>query len=627
MGKFNIQLILVLLLLVVVSCCFAVKKDVKPANLVPNKASKIRYVQTHVIPAEGLSWSLPKKNSSLHLVGIRDTMILVDFEGNVNDSAPEIAVYEGHCVNPSIILTLNTPDKLPPTESNGTAYSKTSYSVTIPAKYVKPNMTVVVSSDQSSGTSKPNVGQDSTMRLQILPFYMYGANSSNSQPFDKIKLPPSNTIHEIYQTWPVSNLDVATHPIGKLDLPFVIIKASDGGQTYRVSNTNDMRSGYVVMNLILEMLNGIKSTNGESRTNNMVYTPILALNKFGNSVGPGGGLGSIGGFRGTGDASYTGIFIHEAGHSWGLPHSGEAYADQRYPYVNGSLLGSQWGFNFFYNEFLSIYVPTTAEYYKNCNRSHVMDNGKCVKQDSMQGGAGDQSRGMSFTMFPDFDLGIMQQNMEGTTTSNNGTHSISGGLLHYDPTTNMYQQWDQIDRKYVNFTVKNESKGLYGFDSGLPMLRDIEVCTVMIHYNAAAGNSTSTCKNNCTVIYPISQAKGNLMRYIDPRDIKQIQTVTPNTGAIPWYCHGSGCDFTIRATYKDGTQFVKMIPRGLRKYWDPLGQVSPSTSDPNSGDSLILFVENIPADKALSKIELLLTPYAFKTTLQSNATVLVSQNY
>ncbi|EFA85683.1 hypothetical protein PPL_00912 [Heterostelium album PN500] len=592
----------------------------KPVNIVSNQVSKIRYVQTHVIPAEGLSWTLPKRNASLHLVGVRDTMILVDYSGTVS-GVPQIQIYAKGASTASVTLTLDPPNKLPPTESNGTAYSTTSYSVKIAAKYIVPFMKVVVST-HSTGTSLPDVGQDSTMRLQILPFYMFGANDTNTEPYSKIKLPDLDTQKAIYQTWPISVLSSSTHPIGKISYPFAIIPASDGGQAYRITSSDQMRSGYVMMSWVLSLLSGIRSTNGESDTNNMIYSPLLALNDKHEYSDVGGGLG--GGWRGTGDTTYRGIFIHEAGHSWGLPHSGEAYADQKYPYVNGSLLGSQWGFDFDFNQFLDIYIPPTAESYSGCKKYAVMNNGKCVKQDAMQGGSGDQSDYLRYATFPDFDMAIMQENMEGITVDmGNGEH-ISNGLLSYNAASKYYQQWDKIEKKYMEYIIKNGSdNGLYGtIDAGLAYQLNVDVNLVVIQLNYAANSTCTTCSS----IYPPIKYKGNFRRYIDPRDPAQLALIVPNSGEFAWFCHSSGCDFTLRVTFSDNSQFVKLLPTGVRSWWSPKGPVAIEYNDPNNSDSMLLFVENVPGTKKISKIELLSTPLGFNG-LPSNPQVLLSQTY
>lgn len=107
---------------------------------------------------------------------------------------------------------------------------------------------------------------------------------------------------------------------------------------------DQQKDGYAVMSAVLNLIGGLRGANGEGPTNNQYYAPILSLNpSTGREFFLGGGLG--GGAVGTGDENYTGIFIHEQGHAFGLPHAGDAYTGGTYPYAGGSLNGSVWGYD------------------------------------------------------------------------------------------------------------------------------------------------------------------------------------------------------------------------------------------------------------------------------------------
>ncbi|EFA83271.1 hypothetical protein PPL_04061 [Heterostelium album PN500] len=580
--------------------------------------NQIHFVQTHVLPPQGLNWTTPNGgNVSYHLTGQRQTMILIKFDQDVVGEEIKLQIWvptvPGSVGNETefelaTVLPLEQPDMLPPTESNGTIYANNTFSVQVLPQYIVPGMKVVAGGHGFDSTDPvfPVVGMNSVMRLPLLPFYLFGANDS-SIPYNVTTMPPESKIKAIYQTWPVSVLDVYNHPAGIVKWKTVSLGAGDGGQAYLVKGTNQIRSGFVLMGAVLGFLSGFQGANGDGgQTNNLIYAPLIGLNTNGFYTGPGGGLG--GGSRGTGDYSYTGIFIHEMGHAWGLPHSGEAYTAGTFPYAQGSLNGSVWGFDFDHQEFLSTCIPTSSGSYKNCNSSHVVANGCCIRQDPMQGGSGDQSKGYPYTLFPDFDMGRQQMYMEGTTTLKaDGNHSYSGGRIIYVKDTDSYIRWDSIDNKYVPYIVTNGSKGMDMY-SDLPVVRDVDVYTIFIHWNNAP---TSVCKE-CTQVYDPLKYKGNLLFRLDPTIPENLKLIKPNTGALPWFCHSSGCDFTFRVTYTDGFTLTKLLQRGVRSWFSPTGQPNAEYADPMDGNSLMLFSENVPADRVLSKVELLWTPFGAK---------------
>ncbi|GAM27452.1 hypothetical protein SAMD00019534_106280 [Acytostelium subglobosum LB1] len=598
-----------------------------PAYTIKN----LNFAQTHVIPAQGRKWTTPNNDTTvLHLVGERDTLVLVEFEDVIEPTyRPRLQVWLPTANNQSIYdlattIDLNLPSELPRTESNGTMFANNTYSVCLPAKYVLPRMQVSFKNNNHNSTElvPVNVGFSSYAILWNLPIYFFGANETNSEKFDDVKSEAKNAGF-IYQQWPVSRLTVANHPIGKIEFK-TFVQHTDGQYAKIVHNLDEVPDGdsFNVFRSTLGILSRMMGTNGDGDQNKVVWAPIMALNSKGKYEGCGGGLASLGGKRGTGDVS-NGVMIHEVGHAQNLPHAGEAYNNGAFPYVRGSLNGSAWGFNMDTNEFLSIYIPSNSSDYKGCNSSAIMDNGKCVRQDPMQGGSGDQSKGNPYTMYADYSVARIQRFYEGSTSvTKDGAHSISA-LWTWVPETKSYVKWDSIDLKTVPCVIANSSNGLYELDSGTPMLRDVPVYTVIIQYINGVGSNCT----NCNIIYPLIKWTGNLNRHIDPTDPAQIKLITPNTGDLAWFCHSSGCDFTIRVTYKDGSKFVKLLQTGVRDWFSPKGDALPEYTDPKNNDSTMLFIENIPANAQPSLIELLWTPYGFNSTTPADAKVCVSQSY
>ncbi|WP_212749164.1 M66 family metalloprotease, partial [Chitinivorax sp. B] len=583
--------------------------------------SKFETAQTHVLPEAGLTWkkSDGSEMGRLHLTGQRDTLVMVDL-GAATPTRPVLEAWNNNAKLGQV--TLNTPDKLPVTEANGPIYASNRYSAILPAAWIRPGVMLRVSADNYSASDykKPEVGVDIDFNMWIVPMYLFGANDTNTQPYSVVGNPDKATFDELYAKWPVARLNMKNHPLKRIDWPYIIVGPRNSGPAYKVENADQQKDGYDVMSAALGILSAIREANGEAGTNSQHYAPLLMLGADGKYSGPGGGLG--GGSRGTGDHRYAGIFIHEQGHAFGMPHAADGYKSGSYPYINGSLLGSGWGYDLGRNTFLSPYLPQDADTFKNCktDTNRIKDKeGRCIKQDPMQGGSGDQAKGYRYTMFADFNAGVIQRYFEGNTTiDKDGKRKYNGGTIFIDnASSTSYSRWDSIDKRRVEFTPTTESSGLWGFDNGLPNQRDVAVHTIIITHSLAS-------TTNMSQIYPVLSYQGNLRRNIDPTVASQLAEIVPNTGKYAWYCHASGCDFTVRVTFKDGSKQHVLLQSGMRSWFSPLGSVPASKLDPNNGDSFQIWGVNVPGNKIISKIELLETPMAWNG-IGSNPKVLISK--
>lgn len=351
------------------------------------------------------------------------------------------------------------------------------------------------------------------------------------------------------------------------------------------------------MSAVLKVLGSIRNANGDNPTNNQYYAPLLMAKQDGSYERPGGGLG--GGSVGTGDYSYTGIFIHEAGHAFGMPHAGGAYDAGKYPYEGGSLQGSSWGYDQSRELFQPTFVPSTAYYYRDCQKSTQKDDqGRCVKQDPMQGGSGYQAAGDKYTIFSDFNAAVVQRYAE------TRLEVPAGNSLHY-------RLWDAEREAYAPYADipfnNSQRNALYGFNRGLPEVRNVPVHTVVItHSNASTG---------MTQIYPPLSYTGNLLKTIDPTDATELASITPNSGTYAWYCHASGCDYTLKVTYADNTSEHVVLQGAFRQWrWNadkPGEDFHPSAADPKSGHSFAQWGVNVDGSKKLRKLELLNTPKVY----------------
>ena len=587
--------------------------------------SNLSFAQSHVLPAQGLSWTLTNASGTLHLVGGRPALVLVQIsQGDVKN--PVLDAWQGSVLLGSQALSARA--LLPPTEAGEAAYASDRWSAQLPGSWLQPGVSFTVRADNygSSSAQPALVGADSDINLYLLPFYLFGANDSNTQPLSVAGLPNASTQLEIAAKWPVAALHAQNHAIGRISWPTLVIppRADSGGTSqpaYAISSMDQQKDGFAVLSATLSLLQKFRAANGDSATNNQYYAPILGIDTgSGTYHDPGGGLGSVGGGAATGDYRYAGIFIHELGHGFGLEHAGDAYNAGKYPYAAGSLSGSVWGYDPNHHEFLNTIVPSSAPSYAGCKSSHQLDpQGRCYKQDPMQGGSGDQAPGYKFALFADYSTGKMQQWLEGTTTTDSsGKHIYSGGVIYEDANSSTgYSRWDGIDLKRVEVDSSTASGGLYGINQNLPIQRNVPVYAIAISYSKAGTAGASQ-------IYPPLAYTGRLIRQFDPGSAQDLQDFTIDTGKYYWYCKGSGCDYTVRVTYADNSQVLRVLKDGFRSWFAPTAPLPATASDPLNSDSFKTWVINVPGGKAISKIELLDTPMAWQG-LSASPTVLLSR--
>ncbi|TAG27379.1 MAG: peptidase M66 [Burkholderiales bacterium] len=595
--------------------------------------TRLEYAQTHVVPETGkLDWSITSNilgtvptTAQLHLTAGRDTLLMVALSGsNPAPVNPKVEVMLG--TTSLGIYMLNSPSQLPVTESNGPAYSNVQHSVTLPASVVQPGIAVQFSADNYvvSPPSKPKVGLDSTMDLFVLPFYLFGATDANSYPLSVTSTPTSSVLDQTYAQWPIAKLNFINHPAKRVDWPYIVVAPRNGNAAYRLANSSQQLDGFDGMSAVLNAMGGIRSANGDAPTNNQYYAPLLMLDAAGKFAWPGGGLG--GGNIGTGDHLYQGIFIHEQGHAFGMPHADSDYSSGTYPYVGGSLLGSSWGYDSVRKILRPTYLRDDLQNTAGCRtgdfpRGRQRDSsGRCIKQDPMQSGAGDQAAGDYYTMFSDYNAARIQRYFEGVTTLDAANKPIySGGKIFVDaksPTG--YSRWNSLTSSRDTYTPTTENKGAYGLNASLPTQRKVPVHAIVVTYSGAG-------TANVSQVYPPISYQGNLLSYIDPTDAAQRASIVPNTGALPWFCVWGGCDYTVRVTYADNSTSHVLLQGGFREGYRPMDPISnPNATDPSKSDSFKTWAINVPGGKAIQKIELLDTPMAWKG-MPANPPVLVSR--
>jgi Peptidase M66 len=592
--------------------------------------NSLEVAQTHVIPAEGKVWpSTSLQGKNFHLTADREALILVKLSSpNGVITNPILEVFNGSKTLGEVAL--NIPATLPPTEANGPAFSSTSHWAKIDKAWVSQGLTVRVknSAGERSAAKPINVGPRTAFTILTLPFYLFGV-SETAAPISQTAAPDQATKDEYFAKHPISDIQLINHPAGKIIWPYIIVKPRKGLAAQKVVYKEQQNDGFAVMSAVLDVLRTMRYANGDGSMNIQYFGPLIMATQSGQYGPPGGGLG--GSDVGTGDFSYSGIFIHEAGHAFGMPHSID---DGAFPYTGGSLKGSSWGFDQKRNEFLDVLVPTTAATYKNCLTAggfplgRQVDNlNRCIKQDPMQSGAGDQTPTSKYTMFSDYNASIVQNYLEGTATLANGKYVYSGGKTVLDGTSGTgYSRWNSVEKRNLPVETTTVSAGLYGLDNQLPYQRNVAVHAIV--FTAAISSivekidpaqlnydDTVSYDMALTQIYPPISYTGNLRRLIDPTDAVQLASIQPNTGTIKggvndWFCKNAGCDYTLKVTFADNSVQHSVVQAGFRGWFD--NALVAGVQDPMSESSFKVWALNVPATKALKQIELLETPEVYK---------------
>ncbi len=608
----------------------ATRTDIVEISVTPAAAAlairAMELAQTHVLPLAGKSWTLRDgsgtvtRRENLHFTGGRAALALIGLSAS-DAATPRLeGVVDGVSLG---TVTLQVPAGLPPTEDDGPAYATDRHSATVPASWMRPGLRfrVLASNYAASALSEPaEIGGDFVYRVRVLPFYLFGANDTNTggRTLATIGAPDEATRASIFSAWPMAALDAVNHAAGRVQWSQLVIPPRGSGSTaqpaYLARSTNDYRGTFDALSAVLSTIRDLQDANGDAPLGTHYYAPLLALGSDGAYDAPGGGLG--GGSVGAGDETYRGIFIHEQGHAFGLPHVGEAYDADAYPYRWGSLDGSAWGFHQSANRLLPTFLPPTASSFVGCaadtfgaaNEPRARDSaGRCIKQDPMQSGSGDQSASLRYAMFSDYSNAVVQRYFEGTTTvGTNGEHTYSGGRLVRDSSfPGGYKRWDSLDRAWINVDDSTTGLAQGGFNKGLPIQRDVPVYAIILTISKAG-------TPGATQIYPPLRFTGNLLRTVDATNTADLASITPG-GSAPfrWYCVNSGCDYTLRITYAGGTQRHIVLKGGFRDFDDPSGPFSPEVANPLDSDSFQAFAVNVPADLTITRVQLLNTPEAW----------------
>ena len=562
----------------------------------------IRLGQTHVLPNGKRVWTqpeLPNGTRTLRMTNSRDALALVKL--SAKDAVdPVLEVWDNGYK--SATLPLQPPSALPATEDGGQRYAEDTYSAKIPGHLIWDGVELKVSAkNYARGNALPlDVAAEYFEELKILPIYLFGATDTNSgYPLSTYGQPPEDAVRELNDRMPF-DFQVSNHEARKIIWESLIEPPSGSLPAKVMRNYDDSDA---ILSITLSLMDGLRRANGQNQSPVTYYSPVLGLAADGKVRAAGGGLGWGG--SATGNWSYSGVFIHELGHTFAMGHAGSSFTAGDYPYENGSLLGSTWGWDASRNLLMPHWIPPSASNAVRCSGSIRDDQGRCVKQDIMQSGSGDQAKGMRYAQFSDFSAAVMQERMEFYSVIPVGDE---GDFVRFNSTTRSWESFHATTSNYAND----------GIAQNLALKVNVPVYTLFFTLSA-----TTPEVNH---FYAPIKYTGNLLGSIDPTSSVDLAAIEYNgKGVYRNFCRRTGCDYTLRMTYADGSQRYQLVQGGFRTSNTPSGAVNPVALDPLRSESFRRWVINVPGDKALRKVELLSTPEAWKG-LPAQPQVLMSRD-
>ena len=625
--------------------------------------------QTYLFEAPRRAWY--KKSDEVyidaHLSGNRSTLFVVEFAAT--PTKPELVFSNAalRSTGSRMKLTLASPSELPRTHGHGDAmarpYSTTAYSVVLDAAYVSKGLVVFVRTDNlgSSAEMSIPVGPTISMKTFSVPMYMFGASEDmldkDGERVTKEKRGwmGEEKAQEHWAKYPFSTFKNSIHPIQKIQSDYWIVepRTSKTGRkktAFRAQFLNDfkrpIRSDFTVNPdddmsdswkdgfgdeasglAFLDLLHGL---DGESDLSTHYYAAGIFRDENGAWQSGGAGLG--GGHHGAGTSSFEGIFYHEQGHAFSLGHAESDYEKGDYPYVKGSLKGSDWGYDVVRNEFIDVYIHTDARSFDgdssgDCtadDREKVRDDGiiKCIKQSVMQGGSGDQESDMNFGQMADYNVAEILEHIEGAMKSADpddpsGPKTVKdGGRVFHDECAcgnrayYNYRMWNNTANDF--FAVTPTWNYPHYFNVPLVLIWTTIGCAELNCRYSSVQLETSPSQALTQVYAPTSYV-GNTRLVVNPDNFEVFKTITPTQdGAVNSDFCRRGCDFTAYVRLKDGTVRKALIADSPRRDWEDVDFPSKSRDKYHAQSLLNLGVAVPTGGQTVERVDIMYTPLAWQ---------------
>jgi len=537
-----------------------------------------------------------KVTKRLLLVADRAALLMVQPAASVSSLVVRAKLADGRTLGP---LTMNPPAKLPATDGGRPAYSSVKYSALLPREWIQIGASLEVGQgDFSSPRSVAlSVTPATTLTHHTIPVYLFGARAAQSVVPDWALSSASTngyTLDQEYQQkLPIAKLAQVTTGAVTID-QLAVGPRNDDQFCYPAMSFGSWAdfkaaggdTNARIYRLLSDMRGNSANRNGSFADGFYGFVQTVdggrqVAASTGGGLG-GGGVGTSGGdYRP--DQVYSAIFNHEMGHAYGLPHADAAADAGDYPYPMGTKSGSTWGYDALKNQLL-----TTLEYSGQSCDGRTVD-GTCFQRTPMSGGDDDRDgKTYRWNAFSDYQAAQMQ---EGFLDKVFPDDSYDGGYKRWNRGTGAFEKLSASDRARIGTDVVKTGQSVQ------------TVIGTVSHFNLSPTASG-------IVVTPAWT--GNLPKQLDPT-VQADLDLTLGSAPGAWggyYCVYNGCDYTLVATYADGTVLRNLLSMG---YHVMDGDVRPSAKDVLSGDNFASYAVNLPTGHGgLAKLQLFNTPFGSK---------------
>lgn len=368
----------------------------------------------------------PIDDEKLKLVGDLAALIKVHVVSQTAGKSP--AVYAELTLNgQQQRIELKGPGTLPKNFESGKGkviHSKNdnSFTAVLPEGLIRPGLKLKVLVGDESKEYDIQVGAPTELKMHMYEVHWFGEGN---------KTYADNFLDEFAAKIPVKNIELKR--IKNINFPTLISLPREGHPALRVTSKEDYKAktgiNYDGEQGIALKWNSALAAAGNQHKLSLSYLSI-------NGVPSGG---QAGGFKGVGQQGAHGIFLHELGHAFSLPHLGD---HSPYPYkgeMHGvpapdnykeTHVGPNWGFHLPTLDYLPSIVMEGE------TRNKPVGT---YKIDPMQGGGeGWQPEGFIYNHFSDWSVNKMQDYIEGF-------------FVRYDKDNKTYSKWNQNEGGYEEF--------------------------------------------------------------------------------------------------------------------------------------------------------------------------------
>lgn len=556
----------------------------------PNAAvalGKVQFAQTHLMEP---SWPL------FSLTGGRPALVAVRLSGS--GKAPDVrltARRDGALIGQAC---LDGPVDVPGDAASGDPSFGSLYTMTLPAAWVQPGLSVSVRVGTDSveyPASRLAVTSPTELNLLMIETDLLDYNNG------KRDAPvPSDFLANFAAAMPATVTRLGRLP-ARLTLDRMVFAGSADEPILACRADVTERTGcadYSAVEGMDQLAAVMRMTGAVSRATGAYSFGFTYGNTEHFAPGGWGGGKVFAGF------DYGGIFLHEMGHALGLPHWGQgSYGntspskdDFTYPYGgvgnDGGGRGQSWNYEPNTREFISPLCVDKTEGVPGQERSDAMQrNNPC--QEARKSGTG------PWDGFGDFSAKAIQEFLHGNAGEHSGTVPYFGAqqAFHMPERSGfpILQSDVSGNRTFVRGATQPQEKlDEEKYDFLHPVQWNVPVYTVYGTYHPRY--------RNVNILYRPMTYVGTLPKLLDPTDPKIFADLKAgNSGPYGDYFWWAK-DLTLRFTYADGTQRAAIYP------YDAVSRDWSIAHHPWRWD-LLYFAINIPADKKLSKVEVFRRPF------------------